>query len=141
MSLLMRNLSPFQLREEILRLLLNQHLGQRQSAPGYPPGARGPAFAPFPGFGGPNPATGTAGYQEEDEAGEQPQMIPALFDPDEDEMPNNPYEACKDRCYQQNRHDIRACYKKRGRIAKALCITAANTKYGSCIGACAKYRK
>jgi hypothetical protein len=78
---------------------------------------------------------------EGQEYDENLEAVPALYDPDEDEMPNDPHEACKDRCYQANRRDIRDCYKKRGRLAKALCIAQANSRYGSCLGACQKYRK
>lgn len=78
-----------------------------------------------------------SGGQDQDYE-ENPKAIPALYDPDEDEPAS--YEMCVDRCHQANRHDIRACYKKRGKVAKAICIAQAGSKHGSCIAACNKYR-
>lgn len=157
MSLLMRDLSPVQLREEILKLLLNQRLGQRRPpygsqegsiAPGMVPDQRyaGHGFSPqeftfrrSSGSGGLDPAIGAPDYQEGSEGGDQPEIIPAIYDPMENAPAN--YKMCLDRCYQANRSDVLACYKKRGRVAKALCMTAAYSKLGSCNNACLQYKK
>jgi hypothetical protein len=170
MSILLRNLSPLALQEEIKRLLMNQGVGQVVPPyTGYPGGAAYPpafvggmpsyqsAASPFisramptgffpRGFGGhphgspyvdrrlPYPE-----IEEEGETDDTAAVIPALFDPEEDEPAS--YEMCVDRCHQANRRDIRDCYKKRGRMAKAICIGAAMSRLGSCIAACQKYKK
>jgi hypothetical protein len=170
MSILLRNLSPFGLQEEIRRLLMNQGAGHSSppyagypGGPAYPPAfangmpgypsAASPFMSPampagfFPGgFGGqphgspyvdrrmPYPE-----IEEEGETDDTSAVIPALFDPEEDEPAS--YEMCVDRCHQANRRDILDCYKKRSKLAKALCFAAANSKRGTCIAACGKYRR
>jgi hypothetical protein len=108
-----------------------------ESAVGFPP----QSYPPKNGSNTMSPLMAFLSGGEDQDYEENPEAIPALYDPDEDEMPSNAYEACKDRCYQANRRDIRDCYKKRGQLAKALCIAQANARYGSCVGQCSKYRK